>query len=190
MSQDNEALVARFRHFLDTRPEPEDSDSVDLFSLLTELAGLRNEVRLESRQFKVALDELRRQDQSAVAHESRLGQDLAALWDRLAAGVAALENYQPGWKAPLIKREQQLFASIAEGQRMTLQRLERLMEDQGIKTIVTLGEQLDPHLMRAVATDHQPNLADGIVVAELRRGFLQNGELLRPAEVRVNRIEA
>lgn len=189
MSEHHEALVARFRHFLDTRPETEAAGAVDLFSLLTEMTGLRNEVRLESRQFKVALDQMRAQEQTTNATDTRLGNELAALWDRLAAGVAALENYQPGWKAPLLGRERELFASIAEGQRMTLQRLERLMENQGIQAIVTVGQPLDPHLMRAVATDNRPDLADGMVVAEMRRGFMQNGELLRPAEVSVNRIE-
>lgn len=189
MSENREALVERFRHFLETQPETKATDSVDLFTLFTELAGLRNEVRLESRQFKVALDTIREQSQAANATSAHLGRDLAALWDRLAAGVAALEHYKPGWKAPFLARERELFASIAEGQRMTLQRLERLMQDQGIQGIPAVGQPLDPHLMQAVATDHQPHIADGVVVAELRRGFTQNGELLRPAEVRVNRIE-
>jgi len=41
--------------------------------------------------------------------------------------------------------------------------------------------------MRAAELDQCPNLANGIVTEELRKGYLWQGELLRLAEVKVNR---
>jgi hypothetical protein len=41
--------------------------------------------------------------------------------------------------------------------------------------------------MRAAELDQRPDLANGIVTEELRKGYLWRGELLRLAEVKVNR---
>jgi molecular chaperone GrpE len=59
-----QALLSRFRAYLDTaevEPEPhEQSDeAADLYSVFVELAGLRSEVRTESRLVKDALDQFR-----------------------------------------------------------------------------------------------------------------------------------
>ena len=47
----------------------------------------------------------------------------------------------------------------------------------------TVGRPFDPRLASAVATVENRALADGVVVEELRPGFLWHDELLRPAEV-------
>ena len=70
---------------------------------------------------------------------------------------------------------------------MTLQRVDRLLADQRIAVIETVGRPLDPRHATAVATIEDPSAADGIVVEEVRAGFLWQGELLRPAEVIVAR---
>ena len=57
---EKERLVEDFRACLEQWEEEgaEDDQPVDLRTLLGEMAALKNEVRLESRQFKSALDEL------------------------------------------------------------------------------------------------------------------------------------
>ena len=54
-----EELVEQFRAYLDKDFSSEAADEIDQMSLFRELAGLRNEVRIESRQFKGALDDFR-----------------------------------------------------------------------------------------------------------------------------------
>jgi molecular chaperone GrpE (heat shock protein) len=44
--------------------------------------------------------------------------------------------------------------------------------------------------MHAAELAHDPQRPHGEVVAELRSGWLLHGELLRPAEVVVNRIDS
>jgi molecular chaperone GrpE len=68
-----------------------------------------------------------------------------------------------------------------------LRRVDRLLADQRIAIIETVGRPLDPRHAAAVATVADPSAADGIVVEEVRAGFLWQGELLRPAEVIVAR---
>ena len=48
---------------------------------------------------------------------------------------------------------------------------------------------LDPHMMRAVGVVSEAGQPDALVLREARRGFLHDGELLRAADVIVNRIK-
>ncbi len=49
-----EKLIEQFREYLETEQiNEEKSQQTDLFSLFTELAALRNEIKLESRQVKM-----------------------------------------------------------------------------------------------------------------------------------------
>jgi molecular chaperone GrpE len=67
--------------------------------------------------------------------------------------------------------------------RMTLRRIDKLLADRRIVATETVGRPFDPRLAAAVATIEDPAVADGIVVEEVRPGFLWQSELLRPAEV-------
>ncbi|TCG03248.1 hypothetical protein BZM27_49880, partial [Paraburkholderia steynii] len=80
--EEKERLVEEFRASLE-HWEADDEDSnegpgepVDLRTLLAEMAVLKNEVRLESRQFKSALEELRSFGETLREHNERLTRDL------------------------------------------------------------------------------------------------------------------
>ena len=68
-----------------------------------------------------------------------------------------------------------------------MRRVDRLLADQRVAAVETVGRPLDPRYAAAVATVGDPEVADGIVVEEVRSGFLWQDELLRPAEVIVAR---
>ncbi len=213
-----EQLLERFRAYLDELPdtvptEPgEESRRTDLYSLFAELAALKNEVRLESRQVKTAMDEFRAVFETLQTSQSQLGGELdraraalpeqrraalkpvllelVELYDRLEAGLRALQNYRPtvlGRLLGLGRRERVLLHAITEGQDISLRRLEQLLNNQQVFALAALGQPLDPHTMRAAEVEHRNDVGNGIVIEELRTGYLWQGELLRLAEVKVNR---
>jgi molecular chaperone GrpE len=190
----------------------EASEEADLFSVFVELAGLRNEARTQSRIVKEALDrfrsvfdtlqsshatleqELKRARADAHDRERTLLKplllDIIDVRDRLAAGLkqtaaAAPRRWYERFAGPKAKRAE--AEAWREGMRMTLRRVDRLLADQRIAVIETVGRPLDPRHAAAVATVQDPAAADGVVVEEVRPGFLWQGELLRPAEVIVAR---
>jgi molecular chaperone GrpE len=193
----------------------EGTEEADLFSIFVELAGLRNETRTQSRILKEALDrfrsvfdtlqashaaleqELKRARADAGDRERRLLKplllDIIDIRDRLAAGLKpAGAAAVPRWYERFRSSSQAQRAAAQawqEGMRMTLRRVDRLLSDQRIAIIETMGRPLDPRHAAAVATVEDPSAADGIVVEEVRPGFLWQGELLRPAEVIVARAD-
>lgn len=189
-------LLTQFENYLQNVDEVEDTgtDTTDLFALFTELAALRNEVKLESRQVKKALDmfkenfDLVESNNQHREFQRHLLLDFLEVYDRLHAGMLSLNNYKPSFFSFFSKREIALIKSIKEGQAMTLRRFEQQLAKYKVLPIEVLNKTLDPHCMQAVEVDKQAKIDNGIVTGELRKGFMWENEILRLAEVKVNKI--
>jgi molecular chaperone GrpE len=55
----------------------------------------------------------------------------------------------------------------------------------GLKPIEAKGNKFDPHFHQAVSTQATDEVEENIVIEEMRKGYLLNGRLLRPAMVSV-----
>jgi molecular chaperone GrpE len=64
-------------------------------------------------------------------------------------------------------------------------KLHDLLRKQGLKPIDALGVDFDPNLHQAVVHEESPEHREGEVIGELRKGYLLNDRLLRPAMVKV-----
>jgi len=64
-------------------------------------------------------------------------------------------------------------------------KLHDLLRKQGVKAIDALGADFDPNLHQAVMHEESPEHREGEVIGELRKGYMINDRLLRPAMVKV-----
>jgi len=194
----------------------ESESTADLFTLCKEFIALKTEVKQESRQFKIALDSFkevfntlqqshgilakelaqRRQEQQLEIEKQQytilkpLLLNLIELRDCLEMGVNHHKTYRPHFLIRrLIKREQAFIASMCEGQAMTLRRVDQLLANYEVRFLTTVQKPFDPQCMRAIGVEHRTDLPNGIVISEVRKGFIWKSELLRTAEVKVNKIE-
>ncbi len=185
----------------------------DLHTLLTEMVGLKTEVKAESRhmktmldQFSVSLETLRNDNQTLAqqlhSYKERLAEqkrdterkmlmEILDVYDRLTAGLQVLQNYRPvdALFNHSKKQDIRFIKSLREGQQMSVQRLEQVLQSHQVRAIETQGKILDPQTMTAVATVSNEKLLQGMVVEELRKGFYYGDDLLRLAEVKVNKLD-
>jgi molecular chaperone GrpE len=206
-----EGLIEEFRAFLDAVPEPagEETPAADLLTLFTELAALKNEVRIEARQVKQAMDLARSTLDALQAQNDRLAQELAAqrnavtqtrqeaerdlllevleLRDRLEAGLGHLGNLPTGWRERPRGATLNLLNAQREGAEIGLRRLDALLARYQVQPLDAAGERFDPHCMRVAALETHPDLPDGQVLEETRRGYRRGAETLRLGEVIVNK---
>jgi len=63
----------------------------------------------------------------------------------------------------------------------------RVLAKHGVAPIETQGKNFDPSLHEAVATEETDAKPDGSILEEVRRGWLLDGRVLRPAGVRIAR---
>ena len=206
-----ERLLEEFRACLEGWDEKGDEGGVDLHTLLIEMAELKNEVRVESRQYKSMLAELRNFGDALREQNERLARDLERareqavstqrqterslllvmldLRDRLEAGVDASAMRRPSFLSRLVAGEARFAQSLGQGLTLSLQRLDDQLARYQVRPLNAVGQILDPHRMRVVGLESLPEKPDGLVLRETRRGFFHDGELLRIAEVIVNKRE-
>lgn len=214
--RDKEQLVTRFRAYIDAADATPDEatptgDGPDLFTLLAELAGLKAEIKVESRQVKAALDQFRelfdllrqaqqrlegdlnrqqqREDLTRQAAEQDQLLELLDLRDRLQAGLDQGQGYSPGWLARR-GRAGAFVAGMSEGLGMNLRRLDDILHRRGVRPLQVIGQPFDPQTMHAGEVTEDPARPAGHVVGELRKGFTHRDRLLRAAEVVVNKLKA
>jgi len=205
-------LFEQFRASLDSSEDEagdQAAEALDLHTLLSEMAVLKNEVRLQARQFKSALEQMQALSEVLREHNDRLQRDLERaraqaadakaqaerglllglieLRDRLQAGLDAQTAWRPGPLQRLLGSGERFVQSLREGSALTLQRLDELLASHRVRAIPAVGQALDPQCMHAVAVESAPQAAEGVVLRELRRGFYHGVELLRAAEVIVNK---
>jgi molecular chaperone GrpE len=214
-----ERLIDEFRACLDDWEPADgsacdaaaDGPVVDLALLFAELSVLRNEVRAEARQFKTALDDMRaltellgeqnrqlthdlaraREAEGAAQRqtERRLLLEMLEVRDRIGAAMGVFSAYRPGWLSRLAPAETRLAQGLGEGIALTLGRLDDVLAERRVRAIEAVGGRLDPNTMRAIATAVDVDRPPGEVLREARRGYMRDDELLRLAEVIVNKRE-
>ena len=74
---------------------------------------------------------------------------------------------------------------IVSGVELTYRQLQQLLSEEGVEPIDAVGEPFDPMKHEAVSVVSADGVEDETVVAEERRGYTHQGELLRPSRVHV-----
>ena len=184
----------------------------DLTVLFTDLAGLKSEVKAESRQFKSTLDSLNEALDTLKADNQTLTEQLAAagerlqqqrrelertllldivdVYDRLSEGYRMLQNYKPvnALFSHSKKQDIRFIEGFGKGQEITLKRLEQLLQRRRVYPIDCVGKLFDARSMTTLDIGQNSKLENGIVLEELRKGFLFEDQVLRLAEVKVNKL--
>jgi molecular chaperone GrpE len=75
---------------------------------------------------------------------------------------------------------------LRRGVELVSQQIGEVLSREGLEPIAAVGERFDPNLHEAVETRVVPGFEEGVVLEELRKGYLFRGQLLRPALVRVS----
>ncbi len=212
-----QALLDQFSAWLDAA-EPaataETDETADLYSIFVELAGMRSELRTESRLVKDALDQFRavfetlQASQDTLRHELERARadsanatraalrplllDVVDLRDRLLAAVKlaatpARPSLVDSLVDSLLRRRPPDGTAWQDGLRMTLRRLDQVLADRQVVPVALQGRPFDPHRARAVGTAADAGVAEGIVLEEIRTGFLWEDQVLRIADVIVSK---
>ncbi|OYT60946.1 nucleotide exchange factor GrpE [Thermoplasmatales archaeon ex4484_30] len=69
-----------------------------------------------------------------------------------------------------------------EGLQMVMNQFKKALNDEGIEEINALGEKFDYNLHHAVATKKSKE-KDGIIIEEIKKGYMLNGRVIRPSYV-------
>ena len=183
---------------------------VTLYNLFSELAALKTEVKRESKQVKDAVGqfsglldtltknnqqlsiELERQKQqdekTGFAYRLPLLENVLDLSDSLQHTLENAEKHKPSWWERRSKRAQFFRQDMIKGLEITQRRINKMLQQHNVNAINCIGKKLDPHTMKAVKLVKSKKHENGIVLAEIRKGYIRHGEVIRLAEAVVNKI--
>ena len=185
-----------------------ESHAIDLRDLFAEFAALRQEVRLQNREQSRASRELakaaesydtatrliRRREDDLAAFEKRIVTEaenrclrsVLEVHDALVRGRdAAMELRE---RRGLFRRSVRGIAGVVEGYELALRRFDRMLARFGVRRLRTTGRPFDSRTMHAMEVRRIEQAEDGVVIEELLGGFTRDGDVLRLAEVAVNRL--
>ena len=111
---------------------------------------------------------------------------LVELLDRLQRVQSAFATPTPTRWWERNARWRTVWATQHDALDIVVGHLETLLQQEGVERLPTLDEPFDPTTMVAVATESAPELPHHTVTEELQPGYRRNGELLRPAHVKVS----
>jgi molecular chaperone GrpE len=86
---------------------------------------------------------------------------------------------------PAVDRVRQLLGSLLTGYTMSVQRVQRALQQHDLEPIQTVGQMFDPEQMEVIEAVANTGRTPGEVIEEIRRGYLWHGRVFRYALVRV-----
>jgi hypothetical protein len=123
--------------------------------------------------------------------------NVASLRDRITIEIQSLGMIAQWCCRPLIDKLEKSISqwlqeeatrpedSTSEGLQMLVDRIQRLMADQQIERVETVGTAFDGQSMNAVEAIHSSEHASGSVVEQLAPAYRWRGRLLKYAQVRI-----
>jgi molecular chaperone GrpE len=77
---------------------------------------------------------------------------------------------------------------VIEGLEGILKNIDSLLVSEGVREIEAIGTPFDPNVHDAIAYSARDDLAENTVTAEIRKGYMLNGRVLRPSLVEISKI--
>jgi molecular chaperone GrpE len=75
--------------------------------------------------------------------------------------------------------------TLAQGVEMTLKKFTKILENEGVTPIRSVGEPFDPEKHDAVARAEEEGVEGVTVKEEVRKGYTMRGKVIRPSTVKV-----
>ena len=91
----------------------------------------------------------------------------------------ALDSYE------LALKDAAVDESVRQGFGLIYKQLQDTLARFGLKAIEAKGQKFDPNFHQAVSTQATDEVEENTILEEMRKGYLLNGRLLRPAMVSV-----
>jgi hypothetical protein len=204
----------------DENPADHDSDSFALWGAMTALtqetklqgrafqelnrafAAQMEKIADELRSVRVDRDRLLQREAERRARREALGA-LIDLRDRLGRGRESVRAHemeiaaatQAGWWRRIFTRQTTdpaagALAALVRGYELGIERLDQTLQEFNAREIRCHGESFDPRRMNAIESEESASVPADTVLEVYRSGYEWNGEVFRPAQVKVSREPA
>lgn len=90
-------------------------------------------------------------------------------------------------RALTVARKARTEPVVIEGLEGILKNIDSILSSEGVREIETVGTPFDPNVHDAIAHTQRDDLEENTVTAEIRKGYVLNGRVLRPSMVEISK---
>lgn len=169
---------------------PEQVEAPAAEAVAEETEALRRELEEERKKSAEYYDQWLRSVAELRNYKKRVEQEREQMAQEAASSLVLrllpiLDDFERA--LAVLPDEKLLRFSWIEGVVLIYRRLQAVLEQHGLRAIEAVGKPFDPYFHEAVLFEEVPAEQDGLVLAELQKGYKWGERLLRPALVKVGK---
>jgi molecular chaperone GrpE len=169
--------------------EEEKEEEVEV--LRAELESVKSELRKARESSESSLNKMRYLMADFDNYRKQMEKQLASKAESIKAELLLkfLNIRDDYLRALLVARQSKSEQGVViEGLEGILKNIDSLLASEGVREIEAVGTPFDPNVHDAIAYSARDDLAENTVTAEIRKGYMLNGRVLRPSLVEISKI--
>jgi molecular chaperone GrpE len=181
---ENEENVVANQKEEDNKPIEE-----DIVSLREELQSVKEELQKARASSDVSLNKLKYLMADFDNYRKQMEKQSASKAEAIKAEILLkfLNIRDDYLRALSVAKQSKSEAVVIEGLEGILKNIDSLLASEGIREIETLGTPFDPNVHDAITYSERDDMPENTVTAEIRKGYMFNGKVLRPSLVEISK---
>jgi molecular chaperone GrpE len=161
----------------------------DLEALRSELQSVKDELRKARESSEGSLSKLKYLMADFDNYRKQMERQAAAKADSAKAELLLkfLNIRDDYHRALLVAKQAKSEPVVIEGLEGILKNIDSLLASEGVREIETVGTPFDPQVHDAIAHTARDDVEENTVTAEIRKGYVLNGRVLRPSMVEISK---
>ena len=159
-------------------------------ALRAELEAVKNELRKAKESSESSLNKVRYLMADFDNYRKQMEKQLASKAESIKAELLLKflnirDDYLRALSVARQSKSEQVV--VIEGLEGILKNIDSLLASEGVREIEAVGTPFDPNVHDAIAYSARDDLAENTVTAEIRKGYMLNGRVLRPSLVEISK---
>ena len=174
------------------KPIKEEEEEQDVEALRAELESVKSELRRAKESSETNLNKMKYLMADFDNYRKQMEKQLASKAESIKAELLLkfLNIRDDYLRALSVARQSKSEQGVVviEGLEGILKNIDSLFASEGVREIEAIGTPFDPNVHDAIAYSARDDLAENTVTAEIRKGYMLNGRVLRPSLVEISKI--
>lgn len=155
----------------------EEDQSPDILTELETHKAKEEEYYGQLQRLKAEFDNFRKRTQREKEEIAKYGSERVIM-----SLLPVVDNFERAVDSTRLNKD---FDSFSQGVAMIFKQFYKVLEDEGLKAIDTVGEEFDPNLHDALIKEVSEQ-GDNIILEEIQKGYYLKDKVLRPSKVKVS----
>jgi molecular chaperone GrpE len=174
------------------KPIEEEKEGEEVEALRAELESVKSELRKAKESSESSLNKMKYLMADFDNYRKQMEKQLASKAESIKAELLLkFLNIRDDYLRALSvarQRKSEQGVVVIEGLEGILKNIDSLLASEGVREIEAVGTPFDPNVHDAIAYSARDDLAENTVTAEIRKGYMLNGRVLRPSLVEISKI--